>query len=87
MGNRKKKDKPVFRVIFNGPYVPTDPEEVCMTYLGMDVDTFIRKIRAGEYDHILHKQHPEGQQHGESDIDNIIADAPSHQTANGIAGR
>lgn len=60
MGKSKKKEHPVFRVIINGPYKPESAEEACMTYLGMDVDTFVRKIRAGEYDHILHKQPAEG---------------------------
>lgn len=48
----KKKEKPVFRVIFDEPYVPPDAEEACMMYLGMDINTLAQKIRAGEYDHL-----------------------------------
>lgn len=52
----KKKEKPVFRVIFDEPYVPEDPEEACIMYLGMDIETLARKIRAGEYDHLKPKE-------------------------------
>ena len=56
MSKSKKKDHPVFRVIFDEPYVPTDAEEACIMYLGMSIETLAQKIRAGKYDHLRPKQ-------------------------------
>lgn len=42
----------MFRVVINGPLETLTPNEACILYLGMDIDTLAAKFRAGELDYL-----------------------------------
>lgn len=42
----------MFRVIVNRPLEPLTPDEACILYLGMDIETLAAKFRAGELDYL-----------------------------------